>query len=482
MILFSAIIILACFIGVIILIITERLNRAIATLSGAIITYLTLVFLEGLDFSVIVNLLFGSQEDGYVNLHSIILIFSMMIVVIIAHEAGLFQFLALKLILLSKGKPIPLLIINCIITVIVSAVLNNILTVIILVPLTITISRIINVDPTPFILTQAVLVNIGGTLFAFSSIPNILIVSYAKITFSEFFLNVGLISIVVFIFTIPFFVFLYKDEIKISEGSSKVLMEFNAWNLVQNKTLLYESVISFFILITLFMIIPPSIISPDIIALTISVILVIVSRLNPKDIIDKIDYELIIYLLGIFVIAGGLEIVGITNLLGNYISILSGDDLFTHTIIILWFSAFLSSSIDNIPITKVLIPVIGGAYKDTPSQNSKLIFYSLAIGANWGDNLTPLGDNILVMNIAEQNKRPISFKKFFKLGFITTIYQLSIVTIIFTLLFHWYFGLMVILIISFLLLITGLISKSGPRILKIKIKNSIRTIREIIIR
>ncbi|TFG07824.1 MAG: hypothetical protein EU539_04005 [Promethearchaeota archaeon] len=464
----SSIILLSCFIGVIILIVTEKLNRAIAALIGAVISYFVLIFLEGEEFNSIVILLFGSSEDDYVNLHSLILIISMMIIVLICHEAGVFQFLAIKLIIFSKGKPIRLLIINCTITVMISSVLNNILTVIILIPLTITISRILNTNPAPYILTQAILVNIGGTIFSISSIPNILITTYAKISFIEFFMNVGFISIIVFAFTVIFFIFIYKNELNIPEENSRILKEFNVWNFVQNKELLFESIFALIILIILFILIPPSFITPDIIALIISLVLVVISRLDPKELISKIDFELIFYLLGIFVITGALELIGLTEMLGNFLLQISGSDQLTQIILILWVSAFLSSSIDNIPITKVLIPVVGSMSQGNSANTDKTLFYSLAIGANWGDNLTPMGDNILVMNIAEQNKRPISFKQFFKLGFITTLYQLLIVSIILITIFHLMNGILIWIIIFLVITSLSLLSQKGPeRIRKI---------------
>lgn len=477
MILISIIIILSCFIGVIILIILEKMNRAIAALLGAIITYFVLIFLERFDFSIIVSLLFGTPEDGYVNLHSLILIIAMMIIVLISHEAGLFQYFAIKLIKLSGAKPVRLMIIICFITFIISAVLNNILTVIILIPLTITISRMLNTNPTPYILTQAILVNIGGTFFSISSIPNILITTYAKVSFLEFFLHVGLISIIIFFFTLIFFLSLYKGELYIPEEGSKVLKEFNVWNVVQNKKLLYKSMISLFILITLLIIVPSSFIPSSIIALSMAILLIIISGLEPKELISKIDFELIFYLLGIFIIAGAIEITGITKLLGKTLTNLGGDSLLFQLIIILWISAFLSSTIDNIPITKVLIPVVGSMSSNETLENKNLMFYSLAIGANWGDNLTPLGDNILVLNIAEQNKRPISFRQFFKLGFITTIFQLSIITVIFILIFQFFIGIVICLIISLIIIFIYLTQKFGPRPLRLKINKFINKIR-----
>lgn len=463
----SIIIVLGCFIGVILLIVTEKLNRAVAALIGAVIVYLTLTFLEGKNFQVILELLFGSESEGFVNLHSLILIISMMIIVQISNEAGLFQFFALNLIKLSKGKPLYLMTIFCFITVLLSAVLNNILTVIILIPLTITVSRILNVNPSPYILTQAILVNIGGTLFTVSSIPNILISNYAEIQFTDFFLNVGTISLMIFLFTLLFFIFIYKKALEVPQEGIKILREFNVWNFVPNKTLLLKSLLSLIILFLLFVIIPTSLLSTDIMALIIALILIVISRINVKEIISKIDFELILYLLGIFVIAGGLEVLGVVQLLGEWMANLSGGDLYFQIIIVLWISAFLSSAIDNIPITKVLLPVIGTITGSYPASVGDQFYYSLTIGANWGDNLTPLGDNILVVQLAEANKRPISFKQFFKIGFLTTLYQLTIISIYYTLIFN--FGVGIIIVIAILFILIGLFVLKKLRIKKITI-------------
>ncbi len=478
----SIFIILGCFISVIILIITNKLNRAISSLLGAVITYFVLIFIEGLDFSIIVNLLFGSPSEGFVNLHSIIMIIGMMMIVQIAHEAGTFQFIAVKLIKLSGGKPIPLMIIFCSVTVLISAILNNILTVIIIIPLTITVSRMLNINPSPYILTQAVLVNIGGTIFSISSIPNILITTYAKIEFLEFFLNIGIISLIVFVFTLCLFILIYKNELKITEEGVKVLKEFNVWNVVQNKKLLYQSLISLIILLILLILVPSFIIPSDIIALSMALILLIITRLDPKDIISKIDFELLFYLFGIFIIVGGLEITGVTEVIGLSILNMGRNNFYLQLLLLLWISAYLSSCIDNIPITKVLIPVAGNMAESASLVNKNKLFYSLAFGANWGDNLTPLGDNILVANVAEQNKRSISFKSFFKLGFITTNYQLAIISIYYTLIFNTQIGFIILGTIFSVIIVIYLIFKFGSNNIKSRINKISNKIRDLIIR
>jgi Na+/H+ antiporter NhaD/arsenite permease-like protein len=478
----SIFIILGCFIAVILFIITNKLNRAISSLLGAIITYFVLIFIEGFNFSIIVELLFGSPAEGFVNLHSLIMIIGTMMIVQIAHEAGSFQFIAVKLIKLSGGKPVNLMIIFCTVTVFISAILNNILTVIIIIPLTITVSRILNINPSPYILTQAVLVNIGGNIFLISSIPNILITTYAGIEFLEFFINVGLISFIVFAFTLLFFILIYKKELIIPEEGQKALKEFDVWNVVQNKRLLYQSLISLIGLLILLTLIPSSLISPDIIALTTAIILIVLTRLDPKEIINKIDFELIFYLLGIFIIVGGLEVTGATEALGIFILNIGGTNLFFQLLLILWFSAYLSSCIDNIPITKVLIPVADTMTETASIFNRKQIFYSLAFGANWGDNLTPLGDNILVINIAEQNKRPISFKSFFKLGFITTNYQLIIISIYYCLIYYLQIGIIILGITCIILIVIYGLNKFGSKHIKSSINSISNKLREIIVR
>jgi len=441
-----------------------------------------LIFIEGLDFSIIVELLFGSPSEGFVNLHSLIMIIGTMMIVQIAHEAGSFQFIAGKLIKLSGGKPVNLMIIFCVVTVFISAILNNILTVIIIIPLTITVSRILNINPSPYILTQAVLVNVGGTVFSISSIPNILITTYAGIEFLEFFINVGLISFIVFIFTLFFFILIYKKELIIPEEGQKALEEFDVWNVVQNKRLLYQSLISLVGLLILLILIPSSLISPDIIALTTAIILIIITRLDPKEIIKKIDFELIFYLLGIFIIVGGLEVTGATGALGIFIQNIGGSNLFFQLLLVLWFSAYLSSCIDNIPITKVLIPVADTMTETASIFNRKQVFYSLAFGANWGDNLTPLGDNILVVNIAEQNKRPITFKSFFKLGFITANYQLIIISIYYCLIFYIQIGIIILGIVGLFLIVIYCLNKFGSKTIKSRMNTLSNKLREIIIR
>jgi Na+/H+ antiporter NhaD/arsenite permease-like protein len=461
---------------VIILILTEKINRSIVAISGAVVTYYTLIVFGGLDYSVIVGLLFGTETDGYVNLRSLILIIGIMFIIQIAEEAGVFQFLAAYVIKRSNGNSVSLMIIFCFLAVFLSAILNSIVTVMILIPLTIMISRILNTNPSPYILTQAVIVNIGSTVFSISSISNILITTTSNISFRDFLFNVGIFSIIVAFLTVPFFLFLYKSQLTDpDEELVKILAEFDVWNVVPSKKLFFTSCFSIVVLIVAFFIIPPETLAPDMIAITIALVLIFITHFQGIDeelILNKLNYQLLLYLLGIFTIAGGLEITGVISELGLLLNQVGGGfEPLIQVLFIMWVSALLSSMIDNIPITKVLIPIVDNFIPNSvPNHVSNNYYYGLAFGSNWGDNLTPMGDNILVVNLAEQNKRPIKLFDFWRLGFFTTLYQLSLASLYFILLFNLILGVIILIILIFLVFLIWLTSFKVKSLSSVKIK------------
>ncbi len=480
----SVIILSIVFIVSVVLIITEKLNRAIVTMSGALITYLVLTFIEGKEFQVMIDLLFGTTVDGFVNFHSLVLILGIMFIVQVAEEAGTVQFVAIYAIKMSRGKSIALMTILCFLSVIFSAIINNILTVMVLIPLTITISRMLDLDPTPYILTQAILVNNGGTLFVISSIPNILISTYADISFADFFINVGLFSIVTVGITILFFIFMYKKELIEPEPKLVAnLDEFNPWNAVQNRRLFYTSLGAIILLMLAFIIVPSDIIPPSMICLIIAMVLTIISTIEGLDageIIKKFDYELLFYLLGIFVIAGGLEKIGLIETIGiAFRGIGAGAPIF-QVVALLWFSAVASSLLDNVPMTQVLIPIVAIMAQGS-ILSSHQYFYSLAIGANWGDNLTPLGDNILVIQLAKKNKRPIAVMDFWKLGFVATIIQLTCATVYLLLVLKPLMGVTMVLIILTVLTIFIILNKYSTSKIQSMTNQLIENFRSIIL-
>ncbi|TFF87439.1 MAG: hypothetical protein EU549_04740, partial [Promethearchaeota archaeon] len=212
-------------IAIIALILTGKINRMVLSLSGALIVVFVLLFdpnpPQPVDFQTIIGFLFGTPENGFINFHSILFILGMMILLAICQETGVFSYIAFKVVQQTGGNEYILLFIMSLLSFIFSAILNNILTVLLLIPLTITICKILRINPIPFILAEAMVTNLGGMFFSISSIPNLLISQSINWSFGQFLFDVGLFSIILLLIT---FIFLAGYNKKRLETPSKRLV------------------------------------------------------------------------------------------------------------------------------------------------------------------------------------------------------------------------------------------------------------------
>lgn len=446
--------------GLILLIAFDKMERSILALAAAAITFCVIVFIEKGNKSLLIQFLFGSEEDNYLNFHSLLLIFSMMLIVQISVEGGVFQFMAFKLLQMTKGKPQYLLIVFCSLSVFITALLSDILTVMLLLPLTVTVCRILNINPVPYMIAQTIIIKIGASIFIISSIPNILISGYLNVGFNEFFVKIGLIAIGIYAVTIGWFLIIYRKTLTPPRGSLDILLEFNVWNFVPDKSLMFKSIIVLAGVIIGFITIPAERLSPDKIAFLGAVVLSLISRLDLGEIIDKIDFKLVLYLMGIFVLSGGLEYLGLIDILAGNLQASIGQDLLTDVLVVLWTSAILSSVIDNIPVTRILIPLFGDVTQDLSFSDRLTVYSGMVYGINLGDNFTPIGDTMLAINVAKQNKSPIKIGDFFKIGFSTTLFQLIVISLAFCLVLRPLLGLGLIALLFLLLIILRYVVKS----------------------
>ncbi len=452
--LISVIIISACFVALILIIITNKLNKAIAAIGFALVTFFTMIIFEDTTPTLFVTFLVGEPTE-YVNLHSILLILGMLLIIQVCHEGGVFQFLAFKLIQMTGGKPSLMLFVLGFLSVIITAFVNNILSVFILIPLTVVASRILSIDPRPYIMVEGIVVKLGAVVFIISSVSNIIIATYATITFAEFFIYVGLYAWVLFGITAIFFHFYYRNKLMVPKKRLiEVFKSFNVWNYVPDRKLFMKCIITLAVVFVSFIVIPADIIPPDIVALTGGLVLVVISKLDGKDVVKRLDLELLLYIMCIFIITGALEELDFITAIGNGLQGISAGNVLLSIILVLWISAGLSSAVDNIPITKVLLPAIGIVTQGFPPMAMKSVFFGMAYGINLGDNLTPAGDTIVVLNVAEQNERPLNISEMAKIGFIAAIIHLVAITIYFTLIFEPVIGISILgftgLIIGFL--------------------------------
>jgi Na+/H+ antiporter NhaD/arsenite permease-like protein len=442
------IILVVTFLGLLIGIAKDVMERSILALIAGLITYIVLIFMENAPPIIFVEYIIGTSDEGYTNFHSIVLLFSMMLLVQIANEGGLFQYMSFRLIQLTKGRPYLLMAVLCVLGTILSSIITDMLTVILLIPLTINVCRTLDLNPIPYVITQGILFKMGGTIFMISSIPAILVSNELHLSFTEFFINGGLVSLGVALFSVFFFLMVYRKKLPAPRQGIDILLEFNVSSFVRSQSLLYKSMWVLGGVMVSFVVIPKSLLPPDAIAFIGAVVLAAISKIDLTEIMDKLDTKLLIYLMGIFALSGGLEYTGFINLLGTLVGGLSSSNPAAVFVSVLWISAIFSSVVDNIPVAKIMIPVVEVLTSNLSPAQAQRSFFGLTYGVTWGDNLSPFGDTVLLFNVAKKNHIDLSPGAFFRLGFITTILQMTLLSLFFTLLYDPITGFIIIAILS----------------------------------
>lgn len=422
-----AIIGLFIFIGTYILISSEKFHRPVASLLGASLITLLLVA-------------FGQNEHGdpitfheitmKVEWNTILFITSMMIITIIASQSGLFQYLSIHIVRLTKGRPVILFYSFVLVTFIISLIFDVITTMLIIAPLTIEIYNILEYDIKPVLIAEAVTTGFGSIPSLVGSVPNIVLGEKAGFTFVYFFLSLAPLAIIMLLISIPLLWLISKKQIK-SEPSSLVeeIFLLDPYVLVENKRTFYASIIGLGLLVIGFVTRPLDLKSAEI-ALFVAALLMAASGLHPEEVFKKIEWISIYFIIGLFILVGSIEILGILDLLGVLLEPVMLGNPVIAIIFILIVVSFLSAVIDNIPVSAALGPVFLGL------GVGNLDWLALIVAVNVGGYILPIGSpaNILAINMSGREGNAISFVDFLKIGATVGIVHL-IVAIVYFLLF-----------------------------------------------
>ncbi len=399
----SQIISVLIFAAVIISIITEKIDRTVAAITGAVLMILT-------------NVLTLEEGVSYIDFNTIGVLVGMMIVVSIVKNSGLFEYIAIYTARKSKGNPWKVMIYFIIITALLSALLDNVTTVLLIGPMTIVICQILNVNPVPFLMTEIIASNVGGTSTLIGDPPNIMIGSAANLSFSDFIINVGPIVLVIIASIILCFKIIYRKDI-VNVADETCITSLDEEKSIQDKSLLYKSICVLFLILLGFIFHSKLNIESSIVALSGACIMLLIGKQDTNEIINSVEWSTIIFFIGLFIVVGGLSQSGVINNLANIlINITKGNTTYTMCII-LWVSAIISSFLDNIPFVATLIPLI--LTMQAQGMNVAPLWWATSLGACLGGNGTLIGAsaNIVLANIGEKHGYNISFKKYFKLGF-----------------------------------------------------------------
>ena len=410
------------------------------------ILHRTTIAMVGATFVILIGILTGlftastSFEFAIssIDFNTIGLLLGMMIIVAILGETGVFEYLGVRMSKASKGDMWRLMVMFCIFTATISMFIDNVTTVLLIVPITISIFKTLKISPIPFILAQVLASNVGGTATLVGDPPNILIGSAANIDFSSFIINMGP-TVAVSLFASLFILkFQFRKYLEQKPHNIEDLLSQDEKVLIKDRSVLKKSLAVLLGVIFLFVIHGSINIEPSIIALSGAGILMIVAKSRPEHVLRQVDWSTLIFFAGLFIIISGAVKAGTIDVLSSIVLQISGGNPWLLFFMIIWISAIASAFIDNIPFAATMIPLIFAIYN---TESVAAVFGSLAINPLWwalslgvgfGGNGTLIGSSagIVATGLAEINGHRITFNQFLRVGFPFMIASVAVGSIV----------------------------------------------------
>ena len=410
-----AVVAVVTFVTAYILIATERVPKMVTALAGA---------------SVILALGVASSEDAFyshetgIDWDVIFLLLGMMIIVGIVRRTGVFEYVAIWAAKRAKGSPFRVMVLLVLITAFASALLDNVTTVLLIAPVTLLVCERLGVSPVPFLIAEILSSNIGGTATLIGDPPNIIIASRSGLTFNDFLLNLAPIAALALAALIAMLPLLFRGSFQGDPDRVVDVMALDEREAIKDRRLLIICGAVLTAVFVGFIGHAALHIEPSVVALLGAGVLVLLSRSKPGDFMPSVEWETLLFFAGLFVMIGALVKTGVIAQIAEAAARATGGDPLTATMLILFVSALLSGFIDNIPYAAAMSPIVLQLTEGIadPAQ-AEALWWSLAIGADFGGNLTAIGAsaNVVVIGIAMRSGSPISFWEFTRKGTIVTI-------------------------------------------------------------
>ena len=390
-------------------IVSEKIHRTVAAMLGAV-------------SMILLGIL--SQEDAihHIDFNTLGLLTGMMILVGVTSHTGLFDFVAIWAAKKAKAEPKKLLTYLGLITALFSAFLDNVTTVLLMVPVTFSITKKLKLNPMPFLLTQIMASNIGGTATLIGDPPNIMIGSAVKeLTFMAFIENLAPIAIFDMIVVVFVFEYLYRDSLVTKPELQAEIMQMNEYDALQDHKLLRRALFVLALTILGFFTHQFHYVESSLMALTGAFLLLLLAgggHQLVESTMKSVEWATIFFFIGLFIAVGGLIEVGIIGELARKAVEITGGDVVNTSLLVLWLSALVSSVLDNIPFVATMIPLIQGMGA-MGVENLDPVWWSLSLGACLGGNGTLVGAsaNLIVAGLAAERGVRITFVDYFKVGF-----------------------------------------------------------------
>jgi Na+/H+ antiporter NhaD/arsenite permease-like protein len=409
-----AVVAVVTFVVAYILIATERVPKMVTALAGA---------------GVILAFGVASSEDAFyshdtgIDWDVIFLLLGMMIIVGILRQTGVFEYVAIWAAKRAKGSPFRVMVLLVLITAFASALLDNVTTVLLIAPVTLLVCERLGVSPVPFLIAEVFSSNIGGAATLIGDPPNIIIASRSGLTFNDFLVHMTPIALLAIVALVAMLPLLFRGSFEGDPDRAEDVMGLNEREAIKDRRLL---IICGAVLTAVFIGFVGHAafhIEPSVVALLGAGVLVLLSRSKPRDFMPSVEWETLLFFAGLFVMIGALVKTGVIGQMAEAAARATGGDPLTATMLILFVSALLSGVVDNIPYTAAMSPIVLQLTQNIADPvQANALWWSLAIGADFGGNLTAIGAsaNVVILGIAMRSGSPISFWEFTKKGAVVT--------------------------------------------------------------
>jgi len=414
----SAVLAGAAFVGIYALIVSEKIHRTLAALLGA---------------SIVILLGLVSQDRAFehVDFNVIFLLTGMMIIANIMAKTGIFQWIAVEAVKRAEGRPYRLLVATSLITAVVSAFLDNVTTVVLLTPITFFVAERLRISPVPFLVSQVIASNIGGTATLIGDPPNIIIGSRFGKDFGDFVVNLTPTIVVAFVAYIAFARWLFRKELSAASAAldpadiERLVAEERK---IEDPRLMRISAAVLILTIVGFLVARPLGLGGATIAITGAVVLMIAAREDVHDVLREVEWTTLFFFIGLFIVVGAVVDAGLIRALAERALALTGGNVGVAAFLVLWMSGIISAVVDNIPYTITMIPLVQDLGR---SMTVEPLIWALSLGANLGGNATVIGAsaNVVVASMSETRGYPITFRQYLRYGVPATLVTMIVATV-----------------------------------------------------
>jgi len=409
---------IAVFVVTYVLIASERVDKTIAAILGASVV-------------IIFRLVPYERALSKVDLNVIYLLLGMMIIVNILGSTGFFEWIAVAVAQKARGDSIKLISSLLLVTAFLSAWLDNVTTIILIAPVTILMTQILEIPAAPILILEAIFSNIGGTSTLVGDPPNIIIGSQSHLYFKDFIVNLGPIIIVIALISLAAVLLFLRNSMKVSNEARRRLAEAQAARAIVNAPRLRKALPILGLVIVGFFFSHALEVETGLLALAGAFVMILICRVEPHEVLAKVEWNALLFFVGLFMLIGCLEYNGTFTLLGNEIVHATRGNLLLCAMVILWCSALASAIVDNIPLVISMIPLIKTVVpafamqmgldpsgEATQRLVAEPLYWSLALGACLGGNGSLVGAsaNVVVAQIARRNKYRLTFMDFTAYG------------------------------------------------------------------